>query len=200
MLHGHAHDQANSARISRLLSQLAFAGDPCAVSVGLPLPAYLFGVCRRGGDSARSGARRLDGAAAAIALPPVCAKRLRSRTTAKPNRPLRARQRHCAAPSRPITIEERRIGSGACSYPITAYNDRIDPLAEIRNPNAPTQGSGGGSGTDMRSMLAFMVLAGVALLAFQYFKPPTPATPAQQQSQTARPVPQAAPGSPATTA
>jgi len=68
-------------------------------------------------------------------------------------------------------------------------------LAEIRNPNAPTQGSGGGSGTDMRSMLAFMVLAGVALLAFQYFKPPTPATPQpQQQTQTA---PQAAPSSPA---
>jgi YidC/Oxa1 family membrane protein insertase len=70
-------------------------------------------------------------------------------------------------------------------------------LAEIRNPNAPTQGSGGGSGTDMRSMLAFMVLAGVALLAFQYFKPPTPATPAQQQSQAANPATQAATGSPA---
>ena len=69
-------------------------------------------------------------------------------------------------------------------------------MAEIRNPNAPTQGSGGGSGTDMRSMLAFMVLAGVALLAFQYFKPPTPAPP-QQQSQTASQAAQATPGSPA---
>ncbi len=49
-------------------------------------------------------------------------------------------------------------------------------MAELRNPNAPTQGPGG-SGGDMRSMLAFMVLAGVALLAFQYFRPPTPATP-----------------------
>jgi YidC/Oxa1 family membrane protein insertase len=35
----------------------------------------------------------------------------------------------------------------------------------------------------MRSMLAFMVLAGVALLAFQYFKPPTP-TPQQQTAQS----------------
>ena len=68
-------------------------------------------------------------------------------------------------------------------------------MAEIRNPNAPTQGSGGGSGTDMRSMLAFMVLAGVALLAFQYFKPPTPATPPQQQSQAANPAVQTASGS-----
>jgi len=58
-------------------------------------------------------------------------------------------------------------------------------LAELRNPNAPTQGSGGG---DMRSMLAFMVLALVALLAFQYFKPPTPASlPPAQQTQTASP-------------
>ena len=38
----------------------------------------------------------------------------------------------------------------------------------------------------MRSMLAFTVLALVALLAFQYFKPPTPPAPAQQQqTQTA---------------
>jgi YidC/Oxa1 family membrane protein insertase len=51
----------------------------------------------------------------------------------------------------------------------------------------------------MRSMLAFMVLAGIALLAFQYFKPPTPTQlPApQQQSQAAtQPVP-AAPSTPA---
>ena len=51
-------------------------------------------------------------------------------------------------------------------------------MAELRNPNASTQGPGGGGGGDMRSMLAFMVLLGVALIAFQYFKPPTP--PAQQ--------------------
>jgi len=65
-------------------------------------------------------------------------------------------------------------------------------LAELRNPNASTQGPGG-SGGDMRSMLAFMVLAGVALLAFQYFKPQTP-TPPQQQSQ---PATQAVPNTPA---
>jgi YidC/Oxa1 family membrane protein insertase len=73
-------------------------------------------------------------------------------------------------------------------------------LAELRNPNASTQGPGGGGGGDMRSMLAFMVLAGVALLAFQYFKPPTPPVPQQQQqSQTASQPTQAAPalGSPA---
>ena len=55
-------------------------------------------------------------------------------------------------------------------------------MAELRNPNASTQGPGGGGGGDMRSMLAFMVLAGVALLAFQYFKPPTPPAPQQQTS------------------
>jgi YidC/Oxa1 family membrane protein insertase len=57
-------------------------------------------------------------------------------------------------------------------------------LAEIRNPNSPAQGSGGGGG-DMRSMLAFSVLALVAILAFQYFKPSTPPPPPQQQTQAA---------------
>ncbi len=47
-------------------------------------------------------------------------------------------------------------------------------MAELRNPNASTPGSGGG---DMRSMLVFTLMAMIALLAFQYFKPPTPATP-----------------------
>ncbi len=55
-------------------------------------------------------------------------------------------------------------------------------MAEIRNPNSSSQGPG--SGGDMRSMLAFSVLALVALLAFQYFKPAS--TPAPQQSQTAQ--------------
>jgi YidC/Oxa1 family membrane protein insertase len=79
-------------------------------------------------------------------------------------------------------------------------NDRIEPLAELRNPNAPTQGSGGGGGGDMRSMLAFTVLALVALLAFQYFKPATPPAPApQQQTQTAN-QPAPAPVQPASAA
>jgi len=61
-------------------------------------------------------------------------------------------------------------------------------LAEIRNPNASTQGpGGGGGGGDMRSMLAFMVLLGVALLAFQYFKPPTPPVQQQQTQTTGQP-------------
>ncbi len=47
-------------------------------------------------------------------------------------------------------------------------------MAELRNPNASTPGSGGG---DMRSMLVFTLMAMIALLAFQYFKPPVPATP-----------------------
>ena len=44
-------------------------------------------------------------------------------------------------------------------------------MAEIRNPNASTPGSGGG---DTRSLLFFTLLALGALLAFQYFRPPTP--------------------------
>jgi YidC/Oxa1 family membrane protein insertase len=61
-------------------------------------------------------------------------------------------------------------------------------LAEIRNPNASTQGpGGGGGGGDMRSTLAFMVLLGVALLAFQYFKPPTPPVQQQQTQTTGQP-------------
>jgi YidC/Oxa1 family membrane protein insertase len=67
-------------------------------------------------------------------------------------------------------------------------------LPEIRNPNIQTQGPGGGgsgSGGDMRTTLAFMVLALLILVGFQYFKPKqaeptTPAQPAQTlpQSQT----------------
>jgi YidC/Oxa1 family membrane protein insertase len=58
-------------------------------------------------------------------------------------------------------------------------------LAEFKNPNASTPGSGGGGGGDMRSMLAFTTLALVALFAYQYFKPPTPPPTPQQQGQTA---------------
>jgi YidC/Oxa1 family membrane protein insertase len=77
-------------------------------------------------------------------------------------------------------------------------------LAELRNPNASTQGSGGGD--NMRSMLAFTVLALVALFAFQYFKPtPAPATqppPPQTMTQPAQGVggQQATAGTPAVAA
>ena len=68
-------------------------------------------------------------------------------------------------------------------------------MAELRNPNASTQGPGGGGGGDMRSMLAFMVLLGVALLAFQYFKPPVPSANPQQSQTTSQssPATQSAP-------
>ena len=55
-------------------------------------------------------------------------------------------------------------------------------MAEIRNPNASTQGSGGGGG-DMRSTLIFTVLALVAFIAFQYFKPSTPPASRQEPPQ-----------------
>ena len=76
-------------------------------------------------------------------------------------------------------------------------------MAELRNPNASNQGPGGGSGGDTRSLLAFMILAGVALIAFQYFKPATPAPqpPPQTQTQAAQPAtPAAGTASPATPA
>ena len=76
-------------------------------------------------------------------------------------------------------------------------------MAEIRNPNASTPGNGGGGG-DMRSTLAFMVLIGVALLAYNYFKPPVPTPPTAQQTQsatqTAGPQTASAPAAPSTTA
>jgi YidC/Oxa1 family membrane protein insertase len=66
-------------------------------------------------------------------------------------------------------------------------------LAEIRNPNASSQGSRGGGGGDTRSMLIFMALAVVALLAFQYFKPATPPPPTQPQQQATQATPASAP-------
>jgi YidC/Oxa1 family membrane protein insertase len=70
-------------------------------------------------------------------------------------------------------------------------------LAELRNPNAANQGPGGGGGGDMRSMLAFTILAGVALVAFQYFKPATPPQPEPAaQTQSAQPAQAATPAAP----
>ncbi len=59
-------------------------------------------------------------------------------------------------------------------------------MAEIRNPNLQTQGSGGGSGNggDMRSMLVVTSLALVVLLGVQYFKPKQAAPPANPQTQS----------------
>ena len=74
-------------------------------------------------------------------------------------------------------------------------------MAEIRNPNLQTQGtggSGGGGGGDMRSMLVLTMLALVVLLGYQYLMPnkstPPPATQSQPQSQSQAPSqPQASP-------
>jgi hypothetical protein len=62
-------------------------------------------------------------------------------------------------------------------------------LPEIQNPNLQSQGSGGGGG-DMRSTMAFMLLAMAAIFGYQYFfnKPkPDQQPPAQTQSQPAAP-------------
>jgi YidC/Oxa1 family membrane protein insertase len=67
-------------------------------------------------------------------------------------------------------------------------NDRKYPLPEIHNPNLQTPGSGGGSGGDMRSTMAFALLMLVVLLGYQYFFKPKAAGPApvtQTQSQPA---------------
>ncbi len=69
-------------------------------------------------------------------------------------------------------------------------------MSEFRNPNLQGQGgdSGGGNGGDMRSVMAFTLLALVAFSALQYFtKPKQPATPApagQTQSQPQQPAQQ----------
>ncbi len=68
-------------------------------------------------------------------------------------------------------------------------NDRKFPLPEIRNPNLEPHGSGGGRGSDFRSLITFTFLALAVLLAFQYFKPkpstPAPETQTQQAAQPA---------------
>jgi len=68
-------------------------------------------------------------------------------------------------------------------------------LAEFSNPNLQTQGPGGGSGSggDMRSMLAFTVVALLVLFGYQYFVKPQPNQPAptaqtQPQTQAQTPV------------
>jgi YidC/Oxa1 family membrane protein insertase len=69
-------------------------------------------------------------------------------------------------------------------------------LPEIQNPNLQSQGSGGGGG-DMRSTMAFVLLAMAVILGYQFFfaKPRTDQQPpAQTQSQAAAPPVSAAPG------
>lgn len=56
-------------------------------------------------------------------------------------------------------------------------------MAEIRNPNLQSQGSGGGGG-DLRSLFGIMLLTMVILFGYQYlFKPKQEPAPRQQQSQ-----------------
>lgn len=59
-------------------------------------------------------------------------------------------------------------------------------MAEIRNPNLQSQGTGGGGGGDLRSLFGIMLLTMVLLFGYQYlFKPkePVPKPQAQQQQQ-----------------
>lgn len=75
-------------------------------------------------------------------------------------------------------------------------------MPEIQNPNLQSQGSGGGGGGDMRSTMAFMLLAMAVILGYQFFfaKPkPDQQPPAQTQSQPAAPSAPAAPATPGQT-
>jgi YidC/Oxa1 family membrane protein insertase len=75
-------------------------------------------------------------------------------------------------------------------------------LPEIQNPNLQSQGPGGGGSGDMRSTMAFMLLAMAAIFGYQYFfaKPKTDQQPpAQTQSQAAPPPASAAPATPGQT-
>lgn len=71
-------------------------------------------------------------------------------------------------------------------------------MPEIQNPNLQSQGSGGGGG-DMRSTMAFMLLAMAVILGYQFFfmKPKAgQQPPAQTQSQATAPAASSAPASP----
>lgn len=58
-------------------------------------------------------------------------------------------------------------------------------MPEIHNPNLQSQGPGGGSGGDMRSTMAFIVLAILLFFGYQYFfTPKQHETPQPAQSQT----------------
>lgn len=57
-------------------------------------------------------------------------------------------------------------------------------MPEIRNPNLESQGSGGSSGGDFRSLILFTFLALAVLMVYQYFKKPEPNQPPQQNQQT----------------
>ncbi len=60
-------------------------------------------------------------------------------------------------------------------------------MAEIRNPNLQSQGTGGGGGGDLRSLFGIMLLTMVILFGYQYFfkpKEPAPRPQAQQQQTT----------------
>ena len=83
--------------------------------------------------------------------------------------------------------------------------DRNRPLPEIHNPNLQSQGPGGGSGGDMRTTMAFIVLAILLFFGYQYFF--TPKQPSNQPGQTQsqpehaqKASPAAAPKAPAATA
>ena len=72
-------------------------------------------------------------------------------------------------------------------------------MPEIHNPNLQSQGPGSGSGGDMRSTMAFMLLVILLLFGYEYFfKPKQPENhqPAQTQSQTQH-APAASPAAPA---
>ena len=69
-------------------------------------------------------------------------------------------------------------------------------MPEFQNPNLQSQGPGGGSGSDMRATMSFMLLAILLFFGYEYFfaKPKTtpPAPAVQTQSRQSQPVQQPA--------